>query len=77
MINSIDFDMLGNLLKEVETNKKTKKPLDPLRGLSGELKRKQSVVLAGSMHSCNAMTNEEEQEIKRIQAEHDRLNRTD
>jgi len=66
---SIDFDKLHNRLKEIKLEKSIEKPIDPLRGLTGELRRKTLAGLAG--HRSGILTKDEAQEIKRIQDKFD------
>lgn len=68
----IDFDKLKVRLEEIKKKSKYT-PLDPLRGLTGELNRKVSAGLAG--HRSGALTREEVEKIDKIQSEYDRLHR--
>jgi len=65
----IDCDKLKVRLEDIKKKSKYV-PLDPLRGLTGELRRKVSAGLAG--HRSGVLTREEVENIDRIQSEYDR-----
>jgi hypothetical protein len=67
----VDIYKLKNRLKEIEINAKNVPPIDPCRGLSGELLRKMLAGLAG--HRSGVLTEKENEEIEKIQLSYDRL----
>jgi len=68
----MDFDKLKNRLKEIEELPKTF-PIDPARGLKGDLLRKVVAGMAG--HRSGILTDEDEKRIKQIQLKYDYLQR--
>ena len=71
IVQNIDFHKLGERLQEIERSPKKQIPIDPLRGLSGDLLAKQLSGLAG--HRNGKLTIEEYEEIQRIQFEYDQV----
>ncbi len=69
---SIDFDKLNENLKQIQKDSGKSIPKDPLRGLTGELARKQLCGLAG--HRSGILTKEEFDEIEKLQFEYDQCN---
>lgn len=68
----IDFDKLKISLDKIESkrsNPQIPKPIDPTRGLKGELLRKMIAGLAG--HRSGNLTKEESAEIEKIQSDFD------
>ena len=67
----IDYDKLSKKLEEIKNRPQRPPPSPcPLRGLTGELRRKQNAEMAGCMHA--GMTVEDHEEILRIQWEYDK-----
>lgn len=64
----VDYNRLSNSLKNLNSKQK-KNSLDPLRGLSGELRRKVLAALAG--HRSGVLTDEELAEMEKIQLDYD------
>ena len=67
----MDFDKLKNRLDEINKSLTSPRniPLDPLRGLKGELERKMLAGLAG--HRSGVLSEEESSQIDKIQAKYD------
>lgn len=65
----IDYDKLKNNLNKID--KKNKKMFDPLRGLTGKLRKKVLALMAG--HRSGVLTAEEEAEINKIQSKYKNL----
>ena len=65
----IEYPKLKKRLEEIEAASEKEIPIDPTRGLSGELLKKMVAGLAG--HRSGNLTEAEKEEIRQIQAEYD------